>query len=571
MKTYLFQRLFTVVALTCACDRAWGQDLENIKEQKWAEAHGSLSAGVNLYGASGIAPRRQAFSWFTAGNATVTIKGLALPFSFQYSEQQRDFRQPFNQFGVSPTYKWMKMHLGWRNMSFSRYTLDGHVFLGAGIELNPGKLRFGAMYGRFLKAVQEDSNLQVYNKLSQVPHATYTRLGYSVKLGYGTEKNFVDLIYFKAKDDPNSVKSDPVKQLVAPGENAVLGMKLHLSPFKNFTVDADAAISAVTRDTRSDSVLTEDANIKYAKLIMAPRLSTQAYYAVEGALGYKISRFMLQLKLQRIMPDYRSYGTYYMQTDVQRITFAPQYNSKNGRLILQGSIGKEHDNLAEKKVTETNRTIGSLNLNWRATDKLGFTAQYGNYGMLQKGVLKSISDTVLLNQVNRNVVLVPYYLIPRKNASHTIMYMFSNQALNDLNKVKVDSLSFTMNMVNHTFTYSVGLVESRMNFTISVFTMNTQVSQVVGGLKSQGITLGVGKTSKDKKWVTQFSNTLSSNSFNGKSDGHTIQARWNNTYRFTKKHALSANLTLTNNKTLSNAISKSFTERLAMISYNYNF
>jgi hypothetical protein len=304
---------------------------------------------------------------------------------------------------------------------------------------------------------------------------------------------------------------------------------------------------------------------------MAPRLSTQAYYAGEASASYNVSQFLLSLKFQRIMPDYRSYGTYYMQTDVQRITFAPQYSSKNGKLVLQGSIGKEHDNLANKKATETNRTIGSFMMNWRAGDRAGITAQYGNYGMLQKGVLKSISDTVLLNQVNKNIVLVPYYLIPRKESSHTLMYMYSNQGLNDKNKVKADSTSFSMNMVNHTFTYSVGLNKSMLNMSVSVFTTKTRVSSADGTLTGNGGSLGIGKVSKNKKWTINFNNTYSANNYNGSKDGFTLQSRLNNTYKFNKKHAITGNLILTNNKTGAQAISKSFSETLVMVMYNFTF
>lgn len=547
----------------------FAQDLGSLKSEKWATIHGNIGGGAWLYGVDGIPARRAPFSWFTSGNATLTLKGLALPFSFQYSEQQRDFRQPFNQFGVSPTYKWFKSYLGWRQMSFSRYTLDGHVFLGVGFEANPGKLRLGGMYGRFLKAVQEDSSQQVYNKVTQYPLAAYTRMGYSAKIGYGTEQNFLDLIYFKAKDDVNSIKTDPVKQLVSPAENAVLGIKLHLSPFKNFSIDGDVAMSAITRDIRGDSVAVEEKYTKYARIVMTPRLSTAAYYAGELAAKYKVGRFTLGLKGQRIMPDYRSFGTYYMQTDVQRLTFNPQYMGKKGKFMLNGSIGTEHDNLSDKKQQQTSRTIGNLQLTWRVTDRFGINGQFSNYGMLSKGIQKSISDTVLLNQITNNIMFVPYYILPGEKRNHTFMYMFSNQTLNDKNKI--NSQDFSMNLMNHTLSYSLSLNESRIRVDISAFTMTSEIAAAAGAVKSNGGSLGIAKSTENRKITTSLNATVSSNTYQGSSDGSTVQARWNNVFKVNKHHAFTANLTVTHNKTKSAVISKDFTEFLGMVMYNYMF
>ncbi|HEU5293073.1 MAG TPA: hypothetical protein VFU05_20650 [Cyclobacteriaceae bacterium] len=43
-------------------------------------------------------------------------------------------------------------------MTFSPYTLSGHLFKGVGVDLAPGeKFKFSAMYGRLLKAVEPDS------------------------------------------------------------------------------------------------------------------------------------------------------------------------------------------------------------------------------------------------------------------------------------------------------------------------------------------------------------------------------------------------------------------------------
>ncbi len=105
---------------------------------------GGLNAYAGFYTADGIAARNQASPFGLSGAVTVALPGgISLPFSAVLGNQGSSFRQPFNQFGVSPTYKWATVHAGYRNVSFSPFTLAGHTFLGGGVELNPGKFRLG--------------------------------------------------------------------------------------------------------------------------------------------------------------------------------------------------------------------------------------------------------------------------------------------------------------------------------------------------------------------------------------------------------------------------------------------
>src|SRR3546814_13424720 len=80
-----------------------------------------------------------------------------MPFSFVVTQYTNSYTQPFSQFGISPSYKWAKLHLGYRNISFSPLLFDGQSFLGGGIELAPKGFYFGAFYGKLNKAISEDT------------------------------------------------------------------------------------------------------------------------------------------------------------------------------------------------------------------------------------------------------------------------------------------------------------------------------------------------------------------------------------------------------------------------------
>ncbi|MBK8343288.1 MAG: hypothetical protein IPL12_08230 [Bacteroidetes bacterium] len=158
------------------------------------------------------------------------------------SEQERSFRQPFNQFGASPQYKWITVHAGYRNITFSPYTLAGHSFLGGGVELNPGKFRFGAIYGRFIKAVRADSVLILPGE------SAYDRYAFSVKMGVGKPTNYFDLIYLRGWDDPNAIINPEDTSSARPATNNVIGFTLYQKLWKNFLFKMNTAASVYTND-----------------------------------------------------------------------------------------------------------------------------------------------------------------------------------------------------------------------------------------------------------------------------------------------------------------------------------
>src|SRR5665213_1267612 len=138
---WLFGALATMFAVP-----TFAQDLESISHQKPLGLDGAITFSGTDYQANGIPYRREPFSWTISGSPTLSFYGVQMPFSFILSEQERSFRQPFDQFGASPQYKWMTLHLGYRSMMFSHYTLAGVTFLGAGFEATPGVIRLSGMY-----------------------------------------------------------------------------------------------------------------------------------------------------------------------------------------------------------------------------------------------------------------------------------------------------------------------------------------------------------------------------------------------------------------------------------------
>ena len=249
----------SLILLVLFGDMAYSQDLGNIAKQKPIDVSGSVSLRLNTFATSDTLSRRDPFFWTLSGNPTVSLFGITLPFSFSFSQKQSAFRQPFNYFGVSPYYKKITFHAGYRSVYFSDYTLSDHMFLGGGVEAQPSILRLGFVYGRFSKAVEPitDTLTQVYS----VP--SFNRKGYAAKFGIGTSNNYVDLILLSIHDDSASIGSTEGTG-IAPAENLVLGIKSKQVFAKIVTLDVDFGFSAYTYDTRSDDLNLETYNIPSA-------------------------------------------------------------------------------------------------------------------------------------------------------------------------------------------------------------------------------------------------------------------------------------------------------------------
>jgi predicted metalloprotease len=129
------------------------QDIEQVVKAKPVKVSGGATASTSFYDVNGEEDTRDPYFWQVMANINFNFWGVVdMPFSAYFAKKNVRYQQPsFQQFGMSPKYKAVTLHLGYRNMTFSNYSLAGLTFLGAGIEYNPKDywLKASAMYGRF--------------------------------------------------------------------------------------------------------------------------------------------------------------------------------------------------------------------------------------------------------------------------------------------------------------------------------------------------------------------------------------------------------------------------------------
>lgn len=363
---------------------------------------GTVGAEMRAYRYGTFNTARENFFVRIYGRPTVQINNWKLPFSFNLGDYQKRYKQAFNKYGVSPTNGWLTFHLGHRTVPFSSLTLGHHNFLGGGVEIEPEErneagIRAAAIYGKFLKAVEPDTANPLFTPLS------YRRSGHAARVGYGSQGEFIDLIYFSAQDNLESVEFDPDAQHTTPAANTVIGINGALNIIENLHAELEVAFSGYTRDTRlPDASAPDILNASLLSPFMDQNLSTLYTSAIKSSLEYRFSNHQLNLHYQRINPGYRTMGAYFFRDDVERIRLGGRFKLAQNKLMLMPELGWEHNDLLRSKLIRNGRTIFGLRSYYRH-DQLTITGNYRNYLVNLRQRVATPTDSLLLRQVNTNM------------------------------------------------------------------------------------------------------------------------------------------------------------------------
>jgi hypothetical protein len=384
---------------------------------------GNLSLGGEMYSSQGIDPRRPRSTYRAVLTPTLTIYDqIQLPFEIYYTSEDRGFRQPFNQFGVSPhLWGWLTLHAGFFSTRFSEFTFGDGRLLGGGVEINKGSFRFGFVIGRSQQAVAADS--------AQGFRGAYRRTQYAARIGFGPETGaYINLNLAHAADDAGSLQNAPPEN--APKENAVASLTYGF-PIGGevFKLSGEAAVSAFTNDTGSEEL---EGYSGFLSRFFTARYSSQIDGATALALTVTPSSvFSFRLNGRWVGPGFVTLGYPQLTNDVLEATFAPMLRLFTGRLNLRGSVGLRTNNLRNTRISTTRRTIWMLMLNGQPTPELGVDVQYSNYGMRSNPQ----NDTLKIDNISQSLTIAPRYTFPAFGGTSTAVLTYSYQDFTDYNTV----------------------------------------------------------------------------------------------------------------------------------------
>ena len=492
------KRIYTVLVTVLLAPGIQAQDLQNIGKQKPFSMSGSIGGSSNFYHSNEPVASRPALSWNLYGSFTPVVYGVSLPFSFVINQYSKSYAQPFTQFGLSPTYKWLKLHLGYRSIQFSPVTFDGQSFRGVGLELSPKLLRFSAFYGKLNRKVNEDTTS------GRFMSPQFSRTGYGVKLGIGNSSNYFDLIYFHAKDDSASAKVIN-KSGFRPQENTVLGSSFKVTLVKKIMLSTDVAISGLTQDIAAPKALSDSANTSLQKLMskfVSSNSSTIANWAGQSTLQFLLKGYSTTLGYRRVQPGFKSLGTPYMLNDVELLNWMNYFSLVKGKLNITTILSDQHNNLDKTLTSKLNTLTSNLNVNAMLSSFFNLNLNYSGYRLQQKDGTVHLKDSSRLNQDIHQFSLSPSYTMLNAVKSHTISGNINYMLLDDKNP---GTAAFTnSHNLSASLNYTLGLVKKASSVTLSG--LFSQYTQDTNYYRTYGVTLsGSAQVLKNKQLGLQGS------------------------------------------------------------------
>jgi hypothetical protein len=541
----------------------FAQDLANIKDAKPVTLHGSLGANLIFYGVDGIAARQDPFTYGFNANATLSLYSISMPFSFTwYNNNKSNFSQPFNQFGISPTYKWITGHFGYRSLNFSEFTLNGQTFLGAGVEMTPGKFRFGAMYGKFNKNSEYDPYMA-----DSLPK--FTRKGWAMKIGYGTSENFVDFSMLRIGDNTdNYIKPNDTLIIPTPEQNMAYGITSKISISKKLFFSIDGSLSFYTTDRKAQRLSTiDDKLLAFSDNFMTINQTSEHYAAFKSALTYKFTdKISTGIEYRRIAPGYQSMGAYFFNNDIENITINQTYVFLKDKINAKGSLGLQHDNLDKSKKATSKRTIGSLNLSYNINQNWGIDASFSNFTTNQKAGRLPIIDSLRLYQTNRTISITPRFMKVTEKKSHVVLLNYNFMKLDDKNKKTQNQTETNTNIIY--LNYVLGFIPQKLNITLGLNYTGLKNNLYKNTMK--GINAGISKTLAQDNLSIGWNNSFLLNKVN--SDNGTIfNTSLTASLRFAKKHSINLNMYFIRNSFGEKAATPSYNEYRGDFSYVFTF
>lgn len=364
LSVYLLFGIFTLSA----------QDIGSIMKGDVLKGTGGLSFNQIYYSAYGKAPSRIPYTYMLNGNLNLKILGfIDAPFNFMYSNLGNRSTQPtFNQTSIHPSYKWISTHFGSISCNYSPYTVNGHMFNGYAVDLTPGKVSFSAFYGRLLKAVRPED---ITGNMNSMP--VYKRMGGGCKIGYkGSGSGILELVFFEAKDDKESLPLLNAPVSVAPKQNWNSGLKFQRTFLKKLNLSGDLAYSMMTEDLR-----VQERNTAFPGWFgfTNANASTRIDKAFKSCVAYQLSKWNVNAAYERVDPFYRTMGAYYFNNDLENVTGGLSGSLFKQKVNFTANAGLQRDNLLKAKLSTMNRWVCNSNLSIKPGPRLNINLGYSNF------------------------------------------------------------------------------------------------------------------------------------------------------------------------------------------------
>ena len=424
--------------------------IQTIKKSDPLTLSGSVGASLGVSHNNISTYYSTPFSYSLYGSLNFNIYSFNLPISFYFVNNSTQFsypKMPHISLGMTPTWRSWRFHLGVSSMHLSNYTYSGLTFIGAGAEYQ-GKLfrasAFGGIINRKTRLEQWDDRT-AFQRLTDsllglnIPQYTtpqYRRLGGGAKIGVGNTNNYIDLTFFKAKDQLSSLPEE-WRDTVKAKENIALGLSGRFAIRNWFSFTANLGVTFYTDDIR-DSLLhindKMDRTFQNLNWLFGVRSSSIVRFAGDAAMNFNFKVFNANILYRIIQPDYASLGTSSFSQNTHSIGVNTNFRMFKGKsnLSLVGYL--QRDNLNRKQMYTNQVATYTLNSNSSIGSHFHLGLMYNGIKQNQYDGTTKVADSVRLDRITHTATLSPMITFQGKN-DHSISLNLSfvqNQNLNKL-------------------------------------------------------------------------------------------------------------------------------------------
>ena len=570
--------LFTTIVVFNAI--GIGQDLENLSaEEIKARAKAKLkeklkdpiqfSGGINAtstyYQAYGMEANRDPFIWQVGINLNFKLfNTIDVPFSALINSKQFGVKlpgvpplpSPPTTFGLSPKYKAFTLHLGYRNINLSEFSLNGSQFLGVGLEVSPKNsfVKGKVLYGRFAKAIL----FNLDGTIATLP--SFQRYGWGTGITLGkSPKNEVTFNIFKAKDDPNSLAIDISDLVNRPADNLVLGIATKQTINKKLSFEGEIDYSLLTNDIEVQEQVGLSGSYLNNIFLLETNTTTSSKKAMLFSGNYKTKNTKHKLKYRRVDPDYRTLGTSYINSDYEDISLKSSIGLLKKKLTLGLTVGLQRNNLDKDRAAQLLRLIGGVDATYLINDKWTLSSNYSNFNSQTRQTIVLTVDSLYFSQITQSVAVNLIRVSNSDNVNQSLSLSFNYQDA-VVNSVKETSF------YNGAIGWQNLLVKSKTRLVLSLVAFhNVTLDQTISNI---GPSIMVGKNILKDKLKLNLTSAYLPTFLNLEATGSVTNISLSGMYSLAKKHKKSFSVAdiMKEIPQVDNT-----TEITATISYNYTF
>lgn len=531
-------RWFCFFVIVVCSHSSYSQDIAQTLAAKTFEMHGGLNTTLSWYAADGRSQRADPFFWNLNANLNFRIYGIDIPFTASFSKQNSKYTHPFNVYGISPTYKGVTVHLGYRSMQFSQYTLSGLTFLGVGVEIKPKDVgwEFATMVGRF----DRDIPLNIPIGASELK-PKFHRLGYGVKGAYELKSQRIELTIFKAQDDIQSLDTSVTRKYqLLPEDNLVVGLNTKHKLFGNLDLAFEMAVSMLTLDSQApDRQFTGYTYANNLGVLFRPKESSTVTKVFGTTLGYSVGVYSIGISFRQVDPEYRSLGSPFVNNDYREYAANGSVSVLKQKVNISSNLGFQETNLRGDGKTSSTRVVGSGSISATITPDIQSSVSYSNFSSVSMPSAINFIDTVKYMQVNSAYNFTTSYNFGQGGIKNGVNLSLGYNLANDNYKTPTTRNNSDTKVSNANIGYQ--LTHNVSGFSTNIGVSFTRMQMEKMNNESQGLQLGISQPFFKKMLKANLSSSYARTKTNGIDDGAVSMATLSFSVTVMKKHSIRLN------------------------------